>query len=258
MTLEGRTALVTGAGRGIGRGIALRLAREGAAVIVGDVDEGNVTQVAGEIRAAGGRALPLLLDVRTEAAVNAAVEQARSESGPITILVNNAGVYRSTPLLESSLEDWYLSLAVNLTGQLLCARAVAPDMIAQRWGRIINQASMMSYIAFGSDAAYCASKAGVLGLTRSMSIDLAPYNICVNALCPGNIMSPMLEMVDQAIAERDHKQPGQFLSERPKEIPLGRLGTPDDIAGMVAFLCGPDGGYITGQALHVNGGLYQT
>ena len=256
MVLSGRTALVTGAGRGIGRGIALRLAREGATVIVADADEINTAQVTEEIRALGSRALPLRLDVRKEDEVESAVAHVRNELGPITILVNNAGVYRDTPLLGSPLEDWDLSIAVNLTGQLLCARAVVPDMIEQHWGRIINQASMMSKISFGRDVAYSASKAGVLGLTRSMAAELAPHNICVNALCPGNIMTNMLEEVDKAIAVREGKQPGQFLSERPQEIPLGRLGTPDDIAGVVAFLCGPDGGYITGQSIHVDGGLY--
>lgn len=256
MILNERTALVTGAGRGIGRGIALRLAREGATVIVADVDEVNTAKVAEEIRALGSQALPLHLDVRKEDQVESAVARARNEVGPITILVNNAGIYRDTPLLGSSLEDWDLSFAVNLTGQLLCARVVVPDMVEQHWGRIVNQASMMSKIAFGRDAAYCASKAGVLGLTRSMAAELAPHNICVNALCPGNIMTNMLEEVDKAIAVREGKQPGQFLDERPQEIPLGRLGTPDDIAGVVAFLCGPDGGYITGQAIHVDGGLY--
>jgi 2-hydroxycyclohexanecarboxyl-CoA dehydrogenase len=256
MTLEGHTALVTGGGRGMGRAIALRLAREGAQVIVGDVNEEGVAAVAEEIRAAGGQALALYLDVSREEQVNEAVQRARAALGPITILVNNAGIYRDTPLLTSSLEDWYASLAVNLTGQLLCARAVVPDMMAQRWGRIINQASMMSKIAFGRDYAYCASKTGVLGLTRSLAAELARYNICVNALCPGNIMTAMLEQVDQAIALRENKQPGQFLRERPQEIPLGRLGQPEDIAGVVAFLCGPDGSYITGQAIHVDGGLY--
>ncbi|GER85430.1 MAG: SDR family oxidoreductase [Thermogemmatispora sp.] len=256
LTLEGHTALVTGAGRGMGRAIALRLAREGARIAVADIDEQGTAAVAEEIRAAGGEALPIRLDVSREESVNEGVQQARTRLGPITILINNAGIFRDTPLLESSLQDWYLSLAVNLTGQLLCARAVVPDMIAQRWGRIVNQASMMSKVAFGRDYAYCASKTGVLGLTRSLAVELAGYNICVNALCPGNIMTAMLEEVDRAVAVREGKQPGQFLSERPRDIPLGRLGKPEDIAGVVAFLCGPDGSYITGQAIHVDGGLY--
>lgn len=256
MTLKGRTAFVTGAGRGIGRGIALRLAREGATVIVADVDEASTAQVADEIRALGSAAFPLRIDVRNEENVQAAVARARAEVGPITILMNNAGVYRDTPLLGSSLADWELSLAVNLTGQLICARAVVPDMIEQHWGRIVNQASMMSKVAYGRDAGYVASKTGVLGLTRSMAAELAPHNICVNALCPGNIMTSMLEEVDKAISVRDGLQPGQFLREQHKNIPLGRLGTPDDIAGVVAFLCGPDGGYITGQSIHVDGGLF--
>lgn len=258
MTLQGRIALVTGAGRGIGRGIALRLGREGAAIAVIDLDGDNARQVAGEIEASGGRAIGLRVDVRHEAEVAEAVAHIHEALGPIDILVNNAGVYRDTPVVGSPLAEWALSLDVNLTAQWLCARAVAPDMIAQRWGRIVNIASMMANVAYGRDAGYCASKAGVVGLTHSLAAELAPYNICANAICPGNIMTSMLEEVDAAIAVRDKKEVGQFLAERPSQIPLGRLGTPDDIAGVVAFLCGPDGGYITGQSIHVDGGLYMT
>lgn len=258
MTLEGRVAIVTGAGRGIGRAIALRLAQDGAAVVVADIDAAGAGAVAVEIRRLERGALPVRLDVTDEASVTAAVAQARSELGPIGILVNNAGIYRNTPLLTSSLADWHDSLTVNLTGGFICARAVVPDMAAQRWGRIVNIASFVSKVAFGRDAAYVASKTGVLGLTRSLAAELASSNICVNAVCPGNIMTHMLEQVDEAVTRHDGRPQGQFLAERPGQIPLGRLGTPDDVAGVVAFLCGPDGGYVTGQSIHVDGGLYMT
>lgn len=255
MTLQGRVALVTGAGHGIGRGIALRLAREGAAVAIADIDESSAVSVAEEVRALGRRALPVRIDVRQEAAVTAAVAQARAELGPLGILVNNAGVFRGTPLLTSPLADWDLCISVNLTGPWLCARAATPDMIEQRWGRIVNVSSWVSKSGFGQDAAYVASKTGVLGLTRSLAHELAP-NICVNTICPGDTMTQMLEVVDAYVTVRDGKQRGQFLAEAPNRVPLRRLGTPDDIAGVVAFLCGPDGGYITGQSIHVDGGIF--
>ena len=255
MSLDGKVVLVTGAGRGIGRGIALRLAREGADVVILEVDADNAAATAEEVRSLGRRALALGGDVRHASEVQRTVDEALAGFGHIDILVNNAGLFRDSPLLDFPLEDWDLLLGVNLTAMLLTARAVAPGMIERRWGRIVNMASMMAKVAFGRDAPYCASKAGVLGLTHSLAADLAPYNICVNALCPGNMMTKMLEQVDAAVAVRDHKAPGQFLDERAREIPLGRLGTPEDIAGVVAFLCGPDGGYITGQSIHVDGGL---
>jgi NAD(P)-dependent dehydrogenase (short-subunit alcohol dehydrogenase family) len=253
--LTGRVALVTGAGRGIGRSIALRLAREGAAVLVADVDEDGARHVAAEIAAAGGTGLAVAMDVRSEDSVAAACAQGRQALGPIDILVNNAGVYRSTPLLAFPLEDWHLSLAVNLTGPLLCARAVVPDMIGRGRGTIVNMGSISSKTAFGQDAAYVASKTGLLGLTRTMAVELARYHITVNAVCPGNIHTHMLEEVDAAVTARDGLPRGRFLQERPAQIPLGRLGTPEDVAGVVAFLCGPDGAYITGHAIHVDGGL---
>jgi NAD(P)-dependent dehydrogenase (short-subunit alcohol dehydrogenase family) len=256
-TLQGRTALVTGAGRGIGRGIAYRLARDGTKVIVADMDANTAAETAQEIVNRGGEALPVELEVGSEVGVNETVRRVRTQVGPITILVNNAGIFRDTPVL-GPLHDWEQSLDVNLTGQLLCARAVVPDMIDQHWGRIVNLASMMAKTAFGRDIAYVASKTGVLGLTRSMAIELAPHNICVNALCPGNIMTAMLEEVDAAVTARDGMQQGQFLVERPQQIPLGRLGTPEDVAGVVAFLCSSDGDYVTGQSIHIDGGLYLT
>ncbi|MDR7448290.1 MAG: SDR family oxidoreductase, partial [Armatimonadota bacterium] len=146
----------------------------------------------------------------------------------------------------------------NLTGPLLCARAVVPDMLARGQGTIVNMASISSKTAFGQDVAYVASKTGLLGLTRALAVELAPHRITVNAVCPGNIHTRMLEEVDAAVTARDGRAPGTFLRERPGQIPLGRLGTPEDVAGVVAFLCGPDGAYITGHAIHVDGGLVMT
>jgi len=256
VTLEGRVAIVTGAGRGIGRSIALRLAREGAAVLAADIDEASAASVASEIAAATGRAASTHLDVSRDDSVAAAIAHGREALGPIDILVNNAGIYRDTPLLDSSRAVWDLTLAINLTGGVLCAQAAAPDMMARRWGRMVNIASILAKTAFGHDAAYAASKTGVLGLTRSLAAELGPYNICVNAVLPGNILTNMLQEVDAAITHREGKAPGQFIVERPRDIPLGRLGEPEDVAGVVAFLCGPDADYITGQTIQVDGGLF--
>ena len=250
--------MVTGAGQGIGRGIALRLAKDGATVAIADLNEETAASVAGEIESSGGKAFAVKMNVAEEASVNQAVKKIVAEAGPVSILVNNAGIFHDTPAMDVSMEEWNFNLAVMLTGPLLCARAVGPGMIEQRWGRIINMASLMSFVAYGRDVGYCATKTGLLGLTRSLAADLAKHNVLVNAICPGNIMTPMLEETGRLIEIRDGMEPGQFIRERAKDIPLGRLGQPEDIAKMASFLCSEDADYITGQSLHVNGGLYNT
>ena len=258
MSIKGRVALVTGAGQGIGRGIAQRLAKDGATVAIADLNEETAASVAGEIESSGGKAFPVKMNVAEEASVNQAVEKIVVEAGTVSILVNNAGIFRDTPAMEVSMDEWNFNLAVMLTGPLLCARAVGPGMIEQRWGRIINMASLMSFVAYGRDVGYCTTKTGLLGLTRSLAADLAKHNVLVNAICPGNIMTPMLEETGRLIELRDGKEPGSFIRDRANDIPLGRLGQPEDIAKMVSFLCSEDADYITGQSLHVNGGLYNT
>ncbi len=258
MSIEGRVALITGAGQGIGRGIAERLAKDGATIAIADLNEETAAGTVADIVAAGGKALSVVMDVSQEASVNQAVEKVVAEVGPVSILVNNAGIFRDTPGLEVPLKEWDFNLAVMLTGPLLCARATAPGMIEQRWGRIINMASLMSFVAFGRDAGYCTTKTGLLGLTRSLAADLAPHNVLVNAICPGNIMTPMLEETGRLVEIRDGMEPGSFIRDRANDIPLGRLGQPEDIAKMASFLCSDDADYITGQSLHVNGGLYNT
>jgi 3-oxoacyl-[acyl-carrier protein] reductase len=160
------------------------------------------------------------------------------------------------PALKLSASEWDSALAVNLSAAFYAARALLPFMTAARWGRIINISSMMAATAFGEDAAYCSTKAGLLGLTRSLAAEFGPHNVCVNAICPGNVLTKLMEDAAVTIERRDGLERGSFLRQRAQAIPLRRLGSPEDIAAVVSFLCGPDADYVTGQAIHVNGGLY--
>ena len=258
MSLQGKTALVTGAAQGIGAAISSRLARDGAAVAVVDINAEKAEEVAAALRAAGARSLSAAIDVTDRQSVAEGVDRVAKELGAPVILVNNAGVYKSTPLLDTSPGSWDLSLDVMLKGVLVMAREAAPHMIRAGWGRIINLGSMMSSVAYGEDLAYCTAKSGVLGLTRSLAAELAKHNVCVNAICPGSILTSMLEQVGRAVERRDSLETGSWLQKRTDEIPLGRLGLPEDIGNAVSFFCSEDSSYITGQSLHVNGGIYQS
>ena len=257
MGLVGKTALITGGARGIGLAISQRLAREEASVAVVDVNKEKAEEAARKIKSTGAEAIAVEIDVADPVSVTEGTAKVTSELGPVAILVNNAGVYRSTPLLGVSGDSWKLSLDVMLTGTLLMTQEVTPHMIRAGWGRIINIGSMMGNVAYGEDVAYCTSKSGILGLTRSLAAELAKHNICVNTVCPGNVLTGMLEQTADAIERREGLEPGSWIKDRAKDIPLGRLGKPDDIANAVNFFCSDDANYITGQSLHVNGGLYQ-
>jgi NAD(P)-dependent dehydrogenase (short-subunit alcohol dehydrogenase family) len=256
MRLKGRTAIVTGAGSGIGRAAALRLGIDGAAVAVADINGAAARQVAEAVRAAGARALDIEVDIADPAAIATATRAAHDVLGPPTILVNNAGILAMQPALRLSASEWDSALAVNLSAAFYAARALLPFMTAARWGRIVNISSMMAATAFGEDAAYCSTKAGLLGLTRSLAAEFGPHNVCVNAICPGNVLTKLLEDAAVTIERRDGLERGSFLRQRAQSIPLRRLGSPEDIAAVVSFLCSPDADYVTGQAIHVNGGLY--
>ena len=188
--------------------------------------------------------------------IAAAISATQRVLGPPTILINNAGLFPQVAALKMSAAQWQSTLAVNLSGAMLVSLAVLPGMTAAKWGRIVNMSSMMAVTAFGEDAAYCSTKAGLLGLTRSLAAEFGPYNICVNAICPGNIESTLMEEVAASVERRDGLEPGTFLRDRARAIPLRRLGLPQDIANVVSFLCSENADYVTGQALHVNGGLY--
>jgi 3-oxoacyl-[acyl-carrier protein] reductase len=244
--LSGKVAIVTGAGRGMGKATALTLAREGAAVVVNDVRPELVEAVVNEIEAAGGRALAVVADVSQEAEVRAMVDATTERFGTVDILVNNAGILRSTSPVETiPLEEWELMMTVNITGVFLCTKAVLPIMKAKRSGKIVNISSSAgrSTSTFGG-AHYTTSKAAVLGLSRHTAREAAPYNINVNAVAPGSMDTEMV---------RELATPEHIQSESQK-IPLRRLGTAQDEANLVAFLCSEESSYITGATIDINGG----
>lgn len=252
MKLENKCAVVTGARRGIGLGIAKALAAEGASVVVSDVSREDCQQRVEEIESIGGKALPVCCDVTSKEAVDAMFQAAISTFGKVDILVNNAGIAKFKPFMELTQKDWDETLAVNLRGQFLCAQAAARDMIKRKWGRIINIASVASGqvgIGFPDLAHYTASKGGVTALTEAMAIELTPLGINVNAIGPGAIGT---EMVDPL------RKTGVIDALIKQRIPKGRIGTPEDIGHLAAFLASEDSDYITGATIFIDGGWLAT
>ena len=244
-SLEGRVAFVTGASRGIGRSIALALARAGAAVVCAARALDQVKSAAAEIESAGGRACALRLDVTQGAQVTAAVKEAEKALGPIDILVNNAGIILEKKTVDVSDEEWDTLFATNLTSMFRCARAVAPGMIARGRGKIINIGSMYGRLGVPRYAAYSASKAAVDGLTRSLAAEWAKHGIQVNCLAPGymNTDIPRAAMADPETRER-------FLSK----VPARRLGEPAEAASLAVYLASPASDFMTGQTVYLDGG----
>jgi NAD(P)-dependent dehydrogenase (short-subunit alcohol dehydrogenase family) len=251
----GQVAVVTGAGSGIGKACALRFAQEGANVLCLDVNDSNNEAAAQECRQYGVEALAMHCDVTREEDIERAVQTAMERWGRIDVLVAAAGIYRGAPLPEVSLKQWQLVIDVNLTGVFLCNRAVAPIMMKQRSGSIINISSMAGKTSWPASAEYSASKSGVIGLTRSVAMELAPYGATANAVCPGNTRTEMVEYVAATIAAREGISPEEWLSLRAKDCPMGRFAEPWEIAGVVAFLASEDSRYLTGQAIEVDGGM---
>jgi NAD(P)-dependent dehydrogenase (short-subunit alcohol dehydrogenase family) len=251
MKVDKRTAIVTGARRGIGRAIALALAKEGANVVVSDISQEDCEKVVTEIKALGRRGLALKCNVTSRTSVEDMVKRTVAEFGKLDILVNNAGIIAYKPFLELTEEDWDNILNVNLKGQFLCARAAAGEMIKNKWGRIINIASISSGgcgIAFPLIAHYTASKGGVIALTEALALELTPRGINVNAICPGAVDTEMTKGV---------KESGQ-LEQLLLRIPKGRIGQPEDIAHLAAFLASEEADYISGAAIVVDGGWLTT
>jgi 3-oxoacyl-[acyl-carrier protein] reductase len=244
-SLQGRTALVTGASQGIGRACALALANAGARVALAARNEDKLNQVAAEIASQGGAAAVFTLDLAVEDSIKACAKAAIAHFGSVEILVNNAGMTRDTLALRMKRSDWDDVLQTNLTGTFLMTQAMLSPMLKARWGRIINITSVVGETGQAGQANYAASKAGLIGLTKSLARELASRNITANAVAPGYIETAMTAVLDE-------KQRTSMLAQ----IPLGRAGADSDIAGAVCFLASDEAAYITGHVLDVNGGMY--
>jgi len=244
MILENQVALITGGARGIGRSIALSLAKAGADIIVSDIDEVAALAVSEEINAMGRKSSAIAGDVSDSVSVEAMIKTALEQFGRVDILVNNAGITRDGLLMRMKEEDWDLVMNINLRGVYLCTKAIMRSMMKQRSGRIINIASVVGVMGNAGQANYAASKAGVIGFTKSAAKEMAVRGVNVNAVAPGFIATEMTDkLTDEVKAE--------FL----KSIPLGRAGTPEDVAQVVVFLASPAADYITGQVIHIDGGM---
>ncbi len=244
MRLDGRQAVITGGGSGIGRAIALRLASEGASVAIVDINEASASAVATEIEKAGGTARAYVLDVADADAAVEVMKQVAEDLGGIGILVNNAGITRDNLLIRMSPDDWDLVLKINLKGTFNCTRAAARIMMAGRWGRVINISSVIGQIGNIGQASYGASKAGIVALTKTTARELASRGITANAIAPGFIETPMTEKLSEKVRDGLNSM-----------LIIKRFGKPEDIANLVAFLASDEADYITAQTINVDGGM---
>ncbi|RII27257.1 MAG: 3-oxoacyl-ACP reductase [Geobacter sp.] len=240
-----KVAVITGASRGIGKSIALSLAAAGATIVAVDIDQAATDAVVAELKASGVKALAVVGNVTVAEDANRMIDEAVAAFGRVDILINNAGITRDGLLLRMKDEDWDAVLSVNLKGAFLCTRAASKVMAKQRYGRIVNIASVVGQMGNAGQANYCASKAGLIGLTKSNARELAKRNVTVNAVAPGFIATAMTDAL-----------PEKVRAELTAQIPLERLGSAEDIANAVTFLTAEASGYITGHVLSVNGGMY--
>jgi len=242
--LENRIAIVTGAGQGIGRAIALGMAREGAALVIADLDEANAGAIKREIERVGGKASALYTDISNEGSVQGMIDHTLNEHGRVDILVNNAGIFPTSSVEEMAEEEWDRVIGTNLIGTFLCSRAVVSHLLTQRSGRIISLTSGRAFQGARHGAHYAASKAGIIAFSKSLALELAPYGITVNVICPG---------ITHTAQPRGHQTEEQIYAQGQR-IPLGRIGQPEDLAGPAIFLASDAAGFITGQTILVNGG----
>jgi len=243
--MSNRVAFVTGSSRGIGRAIALTLCREGFYIVVASPEVENNELVANEIRAAGGEAMTLDLDIGSQESVKAGFAQVLAAKGRVDVLVNNAGITRDGLAMRMKPADWDLVLKINLTGAFFAAQQALPGMMKNRWGRIVNMASVVGQAGSPGQANYVASKAALIGLTKALAQEMGSRGITVNAVAPGYIETDMTKVLPDAVKQK-------YLAA----IPLGRAGTIEDVANAVKFLVSDDASYITGHVLAVNGGMY--
>jgi 3-oxoacyl-[acyl-carrier protein] reductase len=246
MRLQGKVAVITGGAQGLGRAITQAMAREGAKVVVADLQAGKAESVAEEARALGAEALALEVNVASEPSVQRLADETFKRFGRIDILVNDAGVYLKGPVVSKTEEDWDRTLDINLGGNFLCARAFVPAMRRQKSGRIISIASSIAHTGAKEFADYAASKAAIIGLVKALARELGPDGITVNAICPGSANTDM---------PRRHRSEEEVMA-RLRATPLGRVLEPEDIAGPVLFLASDAASYVTGQAYNVNCGTY--
>jgi 3-oxoacyl-[acyl-carrier protein] reductase len=243
--IQGRIALVTGAAQGIGRAVSLELARAGAVLALADINEEKLALVVKEIEAMGGTAAAFRIDVSNQESIEAGAKAVLERFGKVEILINNAGVTRDNLMMSMKRAEWDLVLNINLTGQFLMTQALLRPMIKNRWGRIVNMASVVGRAGQAGQVNYAASKAGLIGLTKSLAREVASRGITVNAVAPGFIETPMTAVLDEKVS-----------AAMLAQIPLGRRGTDQDIANAVKFLASEDAAYITGCVLDVNGGMF--
>jgi 2-hydroxycyclohexanecarboxyl-CoA dehydrogenase len=249
MSLNGKTVIVTGAASGIGLATAQRFARDGARVAIWDINEDAAKRAVAELVASGARAIASRVDVSKRVQVDAAVERVHADFGPAQILVNNAGITDFRAFMDTTEEDWDRVMSINLKSMLVCTQAVLPDMLAAKWGRIINISSSSAQSGSARMTAYAASKGGVIGFTKALAQELASKGITVNNIPPGFVDTPMLR--SEGVAGL-----GVGVEAVAARSPMGRAGRPENIAAAAAFLASDDADYITGHTLSVNGGRY--
>jgi NAD(P)-dependent dehydrogenase (short-subunit alcohol dehydrogenase family) len=255
MELKGQVAIVTGAGRGIGRATALELARQGADIVIAEMDQAGAKRTAEEVGALGRRSLATSTDVTSRADLRAMVDRTKAEFGRIDILVNNAGIYRAAATLDVTEDHWDAIMNINARAVFFASQAVIPTMVAQKSGSIVSLASMAGKIGSKTNLPYNASKAAVVSMTKSLALAHAAEGIRVNCVCPGFVETDMWSQVSREQGALLGMTAEEFTRHRAAQVPLGRMEKPEDVAHVIAFLAGPRSGYMTGQALSVDGGL---